>query len=666
MTLDGSDADRAGDPEVVLGVFEEYPDMLVYMAGPEHRIVAANRLYREWADRPDIVGLPARDAYPEVVGQQVFEVPDRVFASGRAQTAREWRFLLDRTGSGEPEETFLDFTVTPRRSASGEVVGVFASLVDVTEQVRERRAAQARAEEAQRRYESAREVVAELQRALLPAALPVVPQAEVASSYLLAEEDSAAGGDWFDAVVVPDGGLALVVGDVVGHGVAASAVMAQLRAVLAERLAAGTGPAEALDALDRVAARGPGGRAATVCVAVLDPGTGALTYCTAGHPPPLLLAAGGEGRFLVPTGAPPLGVRRPSGPRAVGRDRLELGDVLLLHTDGIVERPGRELGASTVELSQVAADAAAGRVPGGAGASAVERVCTQTLELLVRATGHSDDVTLLAVQRRAAPAPLEMSVRSEPTALPVTRSALRAWLHGLGVGEGDRTMLEHAVGELVTNAVEHAFAHDPAAAADARVTVRGVLTPAGTVQVEVGDRGRWVHRGAERPGRGRGLTMAGELTDGLDLDRRPDGTTATVTRRVLTPARLLTVGADLGGVPRPRTDRAVVAERLAVLDPPDGDDRGGIRLVGPIDALTAPDLRAELQRRTRGGTRPVAVDLSGVTHLASAGVAVLHELVGTGRAAPGLLLTAPPGSPADQVMTLTALPHTAADPAAEG
>ena len=98
-----------------------------------------------------------------------------------------------------------------------------------------------------------------------------------------------------------------------------------------------------------------------------------------------------------------------------------------------------------------------------------------------------------------------------------------------------------------------------------------------------------------------------------------------------------------------------------MLDPPD-DDRGGVRLVGPIDALTAPDLRAELQRRTRGGTRPVAVDLSGVTHLASAGVAVLHELVATGRTAPGLLLTAPPGSPAAQIMTLAALPHTAADP----
>ncbi|QJY47448.1 SpoIIE family protein phosphatase [Pseudonocardia broussonetiae] len=664
MTLEGTEAGHVGDPGVVVGVFEDNPIMMIYMAGPEYRIVAANRAYREWIGRPDLVGSLVRDAYPEVAGQQVFELLDRVYTSGRAHTGQEWRIQVARSADGEPEEMVLDFTVTPRRDGSGEVVGLFLSSVDVTAQVRERRAAQARAEEAQRRYETAREVVAEIQRALLPAGLPVVPQAEVASSYLLAEQDLAAGGDWFDAVVVPDGRLALVVGDVVGHGVAASAVMAQLRAVLAERLAAGAGPAEALDALDRVAARGPGGRAATVCVAVLDPGTGDLSYSTAGHPPPLLLPGGREARFLAPTGAPPLGVRGASGPRAVWRDHLDVGDVLLLHTDGIVERPGRELGASTVELAQVAADAAAGRVPGAGGASPAQRVCTQTLELLVRATGHADDVTLLAVQRRAAPPALEQSVRSEPTALPVTRSALRVWLHGLGVSGADRTMLEHAVGELVTNAVEHAFTHDPAAAADARVRVRGVLTPAGTVQVEVADQGRWVDRETTGSGRGRGLTMAGELTDGLDLDRRAGGTTATVTRRVLTPARLLTVGAALGGVPRPRADPAALPDRLAVLDPP--GTGGGVRLVGPIDALTAPDLRDELQRRTRGGTRPLAVDLSGVTYLASAGVAVLHELVGTGRAAPGLLLSAPPGSPADQIMTLTALPHTTAGAGADG
>lgn len=290
-------------------------------------------------------------------------------------------------------------------------------------------------------------------------------------------------------------------------------------------------------------------------------------------------------------------------------------------------------------------------------------MCTQTLELLVRATGHTDDVTLLAVQRRAAPELLEQTVPSEAGALPVTRAALRAWLHGLGVGEDDGIVLEHAVGELVANAVEHAFTHDPAAAADARVTVRGVLTPDGTVCVEVHDQGRWVHRDRSDPGRGQGLTMVGELADGIDFLRGPHGTTATVSRRVHSPSLLLTASEALGGVAGPRPGPTADPEQLTVLIPtaPDhdgADDR--IRVVGPIDATTAPRLRAELQRRTRGGTRPVTVDMAGVTHLASAGVAVLHEFADADRAGAGLLLFAPAGSPADQIMTLTALPHSTA------
>jgi anti-anti-sigma regulatory factor len=84
---------------------------------------------------------------------------------------------------------------------------------------------------------------------------------------------------------------------------------------------------------------------------------------------------------------------------------------------------------------------------------------------------------------------------------------------------------------------------------------------------------------------------------------------------------------------------------------------------GPVDSATADQLREELQLRTRGGTRPLTVDLTGVTHLASAGVAVLHE-AGARTAAPGrpLLLYAPPGTPAQHVLSTVALPHTTTDP----
>src|SRR5262249_30103621 len=153
---------------------------------------------------------------------------------------------------------------------------------------------QARAAEVQRRYEQARDVIDALQRELLPGGVPVLPRLEVAASYLLADVETAAGGDWFDALAFEDGRVALGGGDVVGHGISASATMGQLRVLLRERLSATGDLLTALDALNLAARWIPGARAATVCVAVLDPTTGALSYCTAGHPAPLLLPVDGE------------------------------------------------------------------------------------------------------------------------------------------------------------------------------------------------------------------------------------------------------------------------------------------------------------------------------------------------------------------------------------
>src|SRR6185437_13524377 len=159
----------------------------------------------------------------------------------------------------------------------------------------------------------------------------------------------------------PDGTVALVVGDVVGHGVAASGAMGQLRAVLQERLADGADLLAALGAVDRFARRLPAAHAATVCVALVDQRDGAITYSTAGHPPPLVISAGGETRYLTVTGGSPLAT---SGTFPVAADRLEPGDMLLLYSDGVLERHGRDVITSTVELARVAADVAGGRTFG--------------------------------------------------------------------------------------------------------------------------------------------------------------------------------------------------------------------------------------------------------------------------------------------------------------
>ena len=112
----------------------------------------------------------------------------------------------------------------------------------------------------------------DLQDALLPADLPVAPALDVSATYLLAADDARAGGDWFDAIVRSDGTVALVVGDTVGQGIKASAVMGQLRAVLHERLLADDSIPEALRSLDRYARVHPESHAATVCVVRGRPG----------------------------------------------------------------------------------------------------------------------------------------------------------------------------------------------------------------------------------------------------------------------------------------------------------------------------------------------------------------------------------------------------------
>ncbi|WP_068278473.1 SpoIIE family protein phosphatase [Aldersonia kunmingensis] len=242
------------------------------LEGAEHRIVAATGAYREYAGRQDLIGMVVRDAFPELLGQHVWPIYDRVYASGQPEFLREFRAQIDRPDSGEHVELFVNFNVHPRRGPDGRIVGVTVDVTDVTEQVRERQAAGRRAAEADRRYERARDLIAAMQRELLSTGVPVLPRVQIAATYLLADADTAAGGDWFDAIPLPDGRIALVVGDVVGHGVAASATMGQLRIILHEQLATKPDIGAGLSALDAAAARIRGALAATVCVVMLDPG----------------------------------------------------------------------------------------------------------------------------------------------------------------------------------------------------------------------------------------------------------------------------------------------------------------------------------------------------------------------------------------------------------
>jgi serine phosphatase RsbU (regulator of sigma subunit)/anti-sigma regulatory factor (Ser/Thr protein kinase)/anti-anti-sigma regulatory factor len=658
VTVRGEELDRrVGDAEVVRDAFESMPVLVAALEGPEHRMVAANGAYRAFAGRPDFIGKTARQVFPDVVGQQLFELLDRVYASGEPVTAREWRIQLDRDSDSTQEEVYLDFSLTPWRAVDGGVRGILVVQTDVTDRVRERTVPLRSAVTAERRYQAARGIVTTLQQALLPAALPVLPDVQLAARYLVAGQDQAAGGDWFDAIPLPDGTVALVVGDVVGHGVAASAAMGQLRAVLTERLTAQPDLAVVLDQVDTFAAGNRALRAATLCLVLLNPGTGQLQYATCGHPPPLAIGTDGSARYLAHTGMGPLGSRAGShAGLAPVSELLAPGETVFLYSDGLIERPGRTMAEALAELATVAGDAAANRVlSAGSAASRPERLCQLTVELLTR-TGYADDVTVLAAQRRDTPLPpLALERPAVRDSLAPMREAFTGWLDSFGPVEDDRQSLEMAVSEAVTNAIEHAY---PSGGAGL-VRLAAIVLPDGFLEVNVADWGRWREPGTADDGRGHGLLVIGQLADEMEVRHPPQnaaepsgarGTTVMIRHRLRHPAVLVT---DTGAAAASRPADPPFAVRIVT-----GEPIPRVRITGPVDITTTGQLTRSLLAACRGGVLPLIADLDEVTLLASAGVRALFEVTGQLAAHQhDFTLIAGSASAARAVLDLVGLPY---------
>jgi serine phosphatase RsbU (regulator of sigma subunit) len=204
-----------GAADDVRRVFEHVPAILIGLEGPDHRFVAVNAAYRELSPTFEPIGRLAREVYPALESQQIFHMFDRVYRTGEPQSGTEWRVQADFEGTGELQERFFDFIVTARRGQDGSTEGVQLAFLDVTNRVRARSDAQARMAELSERFRNVRDSAAVMQQALLAPSVPVVPAADIAAEYLVAAEDTAAGGDWFDAVALEDR-LVLVVGVVIG------------------------------------------------------------------------------------------------------------------------------------------------------------------------------------------------------------------------------------------------------------------------------------------------------------------------------------------------------------------------------------------------------------------------------------------------------------------
>jgi anti-anti-sigma factor len=632
-----------GAAEDVRRIFENIPAMVVGLEGPDHRFIAVNAAFRAFNPLLNTVGKTAREVYPELESQQIYDMFDRVYRTGEPQTGSEWRLQVDLQGSGV-EERYFDFLVTPRRAADGSIEGVQVVFDDVTARVQARLASEARVEELSERYRNARDSATVMQQALLAASVPIVPGADIAAEYLVAAEDTAAGGDWFDALALGDT-LVLVVGDVVGHGVEAAAVMSQLRTALRMQITAGRTITEALVALDQFHEQVAGSKSATICIGSMDFATGEFQYCTAGHPPPLLVTADAESRYVEPSGGGPLG----SGIGfPVRTELLDVGDAVLLYSDGLIERPGRPLGASTAEFAELAANIVAGK--GGfvieAPARPIDRLCSETLELLLRSTGYSDDVTLLAVQRRTPTPPLHITTDATIHAARAIRSRLRKWLAEIGADATDISDVVHAISEFVENSVEHGYGPGVLGS----VVLDAELGGDGRLRASVKDRGRWKDHRTGGHGRGRGLAMAGALVTESHVTHGPEGTTATIAHRLAQPAHFVTDTV----IGRASRQRAIDSDFISLVA-----DAGHIVVRGEVDSNTASTLDRQIAVESRSGLASLTIDLSAVTHLGSAGVSALMAARDRARKQGGdCVLVAPPGSPAHHVLSLVQLPVT--------
>ena len=238
-----------------------------------------------------------------------------------------------------------------------------------------------------RRYDAEHETAVAFQRTALPDALPVVAGATIAARYRPATHGATVGGDWYDALLLDDDHVLLVVGDVVGHGMVAAAAMGRLRTAFQTIVRFTADPGLILQAINQQVLSIPDAFCTTVVCVVLDLATGELVWSRAGHPPPLVLD--GDGRALLDAPClPPLGVVD-DAVAPVHHRVLSAGDVVVLYTDGLVERRTEALDQGFRRLGAVAAQLAD---------LDPEELSDALVEALVPAEEQTDDLAVLVVR----------------------------------------------------------------------------------------------------------------------------------------------------------------------------------------------------------------------------------------------------------------------------
>jgi PAS domain S-box-containing protein len=363
-----------------------------------------------------------------------------------------------------------------------------------------------------RQFETARETSLTLQHAMLaPTELPP----GFAVRYEPAVSPLEIGGDWYDVLRLGDHRIGIIVGDCVGRGLAAAAVMGQLRSSARALLLTGAEPAKLLEELDAVAKLIPDAFCTTVFLAVLDTESGQFCYSCAGHLPAVLAAPQSEPTLLSDARSVPLAVQR-DGSRPQSSVVLPPGSTLMLYTDGLVERRETSIDDG---IARVSATVAGGmHLP-------VNSVADAVLSELAPPTGYDDDIAIVVYRQPYTPLKIEKAAAAEQ--LSDVRHQLAAWLRATVVPDETATDIILAVNEAAANSIEHAYRGHKAG----KVRVEGENDGA-RVHMRIIDKGSWKAAPADPGVRGRGLLLIRAVSDWLEMDCTASGTTVDMSFRV--------------------------------------------------------------------------------------------------------------------------------------